>query len=124
MNKPATPDTPLQAGASPIVPLAAPEKRGTAVLDHSGEEMRYPPRFTEKSVSVSSVAREWGISSRRVRVMLTQGRLRGRQGVNGYWEVGYPYCYTFGTRGPALKPQQRQAAKRRKNPARFEEQVT
>lgn len=64
-----------------------------------------PLGFARSVVSVSIVAREWGISSRRVRMMLTQGRLNGRQLENGYWEVFYPYSYVFGTRGPAIKRQ-------------------
>lgn len=56
-------------------------------------------------VPVSSVARDWGISPRRVRTMLTEGRLEGRQLENGYWEVYFPYRYVFGTRGPAIKRQ-------------------
>jgi hypothetical protein len=59
-------------------------------------------------VPVSAVAREWGISPRRVRVMLAEGRLAGRMLDNGYWEVFYPYQYVFGTRGPAMKRQQKQ----------------
>lgn len=56
-------------------------------------------------VPVSTVAIEWGISTRRVRAMLVEGRLEGRQLENGYWEVIYPYCYVFGTRGPTIKRQ-------------------
>ncbi|NNM80450.1 MAG: hypothetical protein HKM01_08360 [Gallionella sp.] len=56
-------------------------------------------------VPVSAVARDWGISSRRVRVMLVEGRLEGRQLENGYWQVFHPYRYVFGTRGPAIKRQ-------------------
>ena len=56
-------------------------------------------------VPVSAVARDWGISARRVRKMLEEGRLQGRQLENGYWEVTYPYCYIFGTRGPQIKRQ-------------------
>jgi hypothetical protein len=58
-------------------------------------------------VSVSSVAREWNITARRVRVMLSEGRLNGRQLENGYWEVFFPYSYVFGKRGPVLKRQQK-----------------
>ncbi|BBJ22612.1 hypothetical protein [Candidatus Nitrotoga sp. AM1P] len=61
--------------------------------------------FGRSFVPVSSVARDWGISPRRVRMMLTEGRLDGRQLENGYWEVSYPYNYIFGTRGPAIKRQ-------------------
>lgn len=53
----------------------------------------------------AAVARQWGISTRRVRQMLEQGRLEGRQQANGYWEVLYPYRYQLGTRGPQLKRQ-------------------
>ena len=56
-------------------------------------------------VPVSAVARDWGISARRVRKMLEEGRLEGRQLENGYWEVSFPYKYVFGTRGPQLKRQ-------------------
>lgn len=65
----------------------------------------FPLGFGRSFVPVSSVARDWGISSRRVRMMLTEGRLDGRQLENGYWEVFYPYRYVFGTRGPAIKRQ-------------------
>ncbi len=65
----------------------------------------WPLLDTRTVVPVSSVAREWGISVRRVRVMLVEGRLSGRQLDNGYWEVFYPYRYVFGTRGPAIKRQ-------------------
>ena len=65
----------------------------------------FPLGFSRSFVPVSSVARDWGISSRRVRMMLTEGRLDGRQLENGYWEVSYPYNYVFGTCGPAIKRQ-------------------
>lgn len=67
-----------------------------------------PLGFGRSVVPVSAVAREWGISARRVRVMLAEGRLSGRLLPNGYWEVFFPYCYTFGTRGPGLKRHQKQ----------------
>ncbi len=59
----------------------------------------------QRLVPVSLVARDWGISARRVRKMLQEGRLLGRQQENGFWEVVFPYCYTFGTRGPQIKRQ-------------------
>lgn len=65
----------------------------------------YWPMFGRSVVPVSSVARDWGISARRVRVMLAEGRLEGRQLDNGYWEVFYPYRYVMGTRGPATTRQ-------------------
>jgi hypothetical protein len=65
----------------------------------------YWPMHGRSVVPVSSVARDWGISSRRVRVMLAEGRLEGRQLENGYWEVFYPYRYVIGTRGPSTTRQ-------------------
>ena len=52
---------------------------------------------------VSMVARDWGVSTRRVRILLDAGRLAGRKQDNGYWEVKFPYSYTAGTRGPASR---------------------
>lgn len=72
--------------------------------------------FGQCVVPVSSVAREWGVSPRRVRVMLTEGRLAGRLLPNGYWEVYYPYRYVFGTRGPALRRQRNQPEKPPRKP--------
>lgn len=62
-----------------------------------------PLGFSVSVVPVSAVAKHWGISARRVRLMLAEGRLAGRQLESGYWEVYYPYRYVFGTRGPAIK---------------------
>lgn len=70
-----------------------------------------PLGFARSVVSVSIVAKDWGISSRRVRTMLAEGRLNGRQLDNGYWEVYYPYSYVFGTRGPSIKRQPKQERK-------------
>jgi hypothetical protein len=61
-------------------------------------------------VPVSFVAREWGVTSRRIRFLLAAGRLEGVRGVNGYWEVYHPYRVVYGLRGPALN--------RRKKPER------
>lgn len=54
-------------------------------------------------VPVSFVAKDWKVTSRRIRALLLEGRLEGRQQANGYWEV----LYIFGTRGPSLKRAQR-----------------
>jgi len=56
---------------------------------------------------VSFVAADWGVSTRRVRVLLDAGRLEGRQGENGYWEVMFPYRVTVGRRGPAARREQK-----------------
>ena len=58
-------------------------------------------------VPVSFVARDWKVTPRRIRALLAAGRLQGRLQENGYWEVCYPYSFTFGTRGPGLKRQQK-----------------
>jgi hypothetical protein len=57
----------------------------------------------ETFLPVSMVAKDWKVSARRIRALLLSGRLKGRQQANGYWEVAYPYSYTFGTHGPALR---------------------
>lgn len=91
-----------------------------------GQDNFMPPEgakffgFGQSFVPVSSVARDMGISARRVRVMLAEGRLSGRQRRNGYWEVFYPYRYVLGTRGPTLKRQQRLPGKP-KNPELMQE---
>lgn len=59
-------------------------------------------------VLVSFVAKDWNVTPRRIRALLCEGRLLGRLQVNGYWEVRFPYSFTFGTRGPGLKRQQKQ----------------
>ena len=58
-------------------------------------------------VPVSFVAKDWGVSSRRIRVLLNEGRLQGRLLANGYWEVDYPYRHIIGRRGPPLKRTQK-----------------
>jgi len=52
---------------------------------------------------VSLVAKDWGVSTRRVRVLLEGRRLVGRNQINGYWEVLFPYSIRAGTRGPASR---------------------
>lgn len=64
-------------------------------------------------VPVSFVAKDWSVTPRRIRALLAEGRLKGRLLANGYWEVRFPYLFTFGTRGPDLKRQKRQ--KKRSN---------
>lgn len=54
-------------------------------------------------VPVSFVAKDWGVSTRRIRALLSCGRLEGCRRENGYWEVFHPYTVTHGLRGPALK---------------------
>lgn len=58
-------------------------------------------------VPVSMAAKDWKVTPRRIRALLAEGRLLGRLLDNGYWEVCFPYSFTFGTRGPSLKRQQR-----------------
>ena len=54
-------------------------------------------------VPVSFVAKDWKVTSRRIRFLLDAGRLQGRRQDNGYWEVFYPYRVIDGLRGPALR---------------------
>lgn len=58
-------------------------------------------------VPVSFAAKDWNVTPRRIRALLAAGRLLGRVQVNGYREVAYPYRFIMGTRGPALKRQQK-----------------
>ncbi len=67
----------------------------------------FPLGFGRSVLPVSAAAKDWGVSTRRIRTMLSTGRLNGRRHENGYWEVYYPYRYTFGTRGPVVRLQQR-----------------
>ena len=60
-------------------------------------------------VPVSFAAKDWSVTTRRIRVLLAGGRLAGRLQDNGYWEVRFPYSFIFGTRGPGLKRQQKPA---------------
>jgi hypothetical protein len=62
--------------------------------------------FDHYFVPVSFVAKDWKVTARRIRFLLSEKRLEGRQTVNGYWEVAYPYRFIIGTRGPVLKRQQ------------------
>jgi hypothetical protein len=61
------------------------------------------PALPAVYVPVSMAARDWKVTPRRIRMLLSGGRLEGRQGPNGYWEVPYPYRFTFGSRGACLK---------------------
>ena len=54
-------------------------------------------------VPVAFVAKDWNVTPRRIRALLAAKRLQGRREANGCWEVAYPYQFTFGQRGPALK---------------------
>lgn len=58
-------------------------------------------------VPVSFVAKDWGVSARRIRALLSVGRLEGCRRENGYWEVFHPYTVTHGLRGPALRQQKK-----------------
>lgn len=71
-------------------------------------------------VPVSFAAKDWNVTPRRIRALLAAGRLAGQLKDNGYWEVLYPYSFTFGTRGPSLKRQQRPPAKPKKSELRTE----
>ena len=65
-------------------------------------------RRSDYFVPVAFVAKDWKVTPRRIRALLREGRLDGRIQTNGYWEVAFPYLYTFGTRGPSLKRTQKQ----------------
>lgn len=58
-------------------------------------------------VPVSMAAKDWKVSPRRIRFLLSQGRMEGRRQANGYWEVAFPYRLSFGVSGPPLRRFQR-----------------
>jgi len=62
--------------------------------------------YLQAFVPVAFVAKDWQVTSRRIRSLLAAKRLEGRRQENGYWEVAYPYHFIIGTRGPVLKKQQ------------------
>ncbi|MDD2721675.1 MAG: hypothetical protein PHH47_10250 [Gallionella sp.] len=103
-------------------PVAKPNRfdYSHSVLDEKSSVQR-PPKVANlcitggRFVPVSFVARDWGVTPRRIRALLADGRLLGRVLDNGFWEVKFPYSFTFGTRGPSLKRQQRRE-KRPKKP--------
>jgi hypothetical protein len=71
-------------------------------------DLIYPQHeFFYSFVPVATAARDWNVSSRRIRALLASRRLQGIRRTNGYWEVAYPYNFTFGRRGPALKRSQK-----------------
>jgi hypothetical protein len=95
----------------PFNPLLSTVDVKTAWAEKPKEGRVRPESFTWAQgcsfVPVSFVAKDWNVTPRRIRALLSAGRLGGRLQDNGYWEVCYPYLYTFGTRGPSLKRQQR-----------------
>lgn len=67
-------------------------------------DMKHPDfKGARVMLPVSMVAKEWGVTSRRIRALLSSGRLLGLQQENGYWEVLYPYSVIEGRRGPIMK---------------------
>lgn len=108
--------TPQGCGALPIETKAKPFDGRKSVMDRQTEFAPKPKEgrlaYSNGIQSISFVpvafaAKDWSVTPRRIRALLAEGRLAGQMQPNGYWEVRYPYLYTFGTRGPSLKRQQR-----------------
>lgn len=95
---------PPAAGAR--VSAAAPRSSEPAAMKLYVLEQRRREGLTSY-VPVSFVANDWKVSARRVRFLLSEGRLDGRRNESGYWEVAYPYRVTEGTRGPASRRHKR-----------------
>lgn len=102
----------------PVPPAKPFNYFGKGTLDQASREAERPecavlhpvpevPLWQVYFVPVAFVAKDWNVTPRRVRFLLTAGRLAGRRNDNGYWEVAHPYRFTFGTRGPALKRSQK-----------------
>lgn len=117
MSEHALHDSRVQAAQPPARSQAAKPKRGSWVEREICEAAagNVPacattdnPAAINKSyfVPVSFAAKDWNVTPRRIRSLLTATRLEGRRQVNGYWEVTYPYRFIIGTRGPALKRSQ------------------
>ncbi len=56
----------------------------------------------ESSATVTQVAKRLGISERRVRHLLSSGRMAGTKSENGRWSVEWPLRITAGKRGPDM----------------------
>lgn len=98
--------TPEKNNVLPLnIPGAAPPSPGDTIMTTDKmKRAEYRARQGMESwLPVSHVAKDWGVSTRRVRVLLDGGRLDGRKQENGYWEVKFPYSITTGTRGPASR---------------------
>lgn len=63
-------------------------------------------------VPVSFVADAHGVSTRRIRALLAEGRIDGRQLENGFWQVSWPLRIQLGRRGPQIAFLQPKASKR------------
>lgn len=63
-------------------------------------------------VPVSFVADSHGVSTRRIRALLAEGRIDGRQLENGYWQVSWPLRIQLGRRGPQIAFLQPRSLKR------------
>ena len=94
-----------EAEALQVQPVAL--ERGTEGAAPQGQTGRPALRVDARFVPVSFVAKDWDVTPRRIRALLTAGRLAGRQQGNGYWEVQHPYLLALGTRGPSLNHQKR-----------------
>lgn len=55
-----------------------------------------------KFVDTKKAAEFLGCSTRRVRVLLAQGRITGKK-VGTEWQISYPIQFTFGLRAPLRK---------------------
>jgi hypothetical protein len=94
-----------EVGAGGLAALAAVRPPDEMIAKYNPDLPTYWAR--KYFVPVSFVAKDWKVTPRRIRALLAAGRLEGRLQDNGYWEVAYPYNFTFGRRGPALKRSQK-----------------
>jgi len=95
--------------AQPVESAAIPPPCQSVLLDASSDR---PGACFVRYLPVAFAARDWKVSVRRIRALLAAKRLEGRQEPNGYWEVAYPYRFTFGQRGPALKRSRKPEARK------------
>jgi len=113
MHEPAKPRRSRKAPPAglPVRPLILDEATAPPTLasDSAASGLPARPNF----VPVVFVARDWGVTPRRIRALLAEGRLSGEQLGNGCWQVRFPYLYAEGLRGPVPRRHLRPAKPRR-----------
>lgn len=77
------------AGSGQSGQYAQPVKAGGALPSCKSASSTERPSVTFMPVSMA--AKDWKVTSRRIRHLLNGGRLEGRRQANGYWEVS-PTC--------------------------------
>jgi hypothetical protein len=83
------------------------DKRTLDMLTRTTDPILPTNEWMYQFVPVAMAAKDFKVTARRIRALLAGKRLQGIRRANGYWDVVYPYNFTFGRRGPALKRSQK-----------------